>query len=232
VQPPAGRRKGVLAPVTGLLDRLRGAIDLLYRELLKFGVVGSVAFAVDIGVFNLLCTNLWPGTGPAPLDGHEKIAKVVSATLATLVAWLGNRHWSFRHRRQASAHRELLLFAIMNIGGMVIGVTCLTISHDALGLTSPLADNISGNLIGTGLGTLFRFWAYRTFVFTEFRDPAALGLAAIGEVDDAERVAPEPVPDPTPAAVPDPTPEPAATASAFPVRATRHGTPGHERPVA
>ena len=28
----------------------------LVRELLKFGVVGGVAFVVDIGVFNLCCT--------------------------------------------------------------------------------------------------------------------------------------------------------------------------------
>jgi hypothetical protein len=46
-------------------------------------------------------------------------------------------------------------------------VACLSFSHDLLGFTSPLADNISGNFFGIGLGTLFRFWAYRRFVFTE-----------------------------------------------------------------
>lgn len=173
----------MFAPATDLLDRIRGAVGLLYREVLKFGVVGSIAFAIDIGLFNLLSTGLWPGSGTAPLDGHEKVAKIVSATLATLVAWLGNRHWSFRHRRQVAAHRELLLFAIMNVGGMLIGVTCLTISHDVLGFTSSLADNVSGNLIGTALGTLFRFWAYRTFVFTELRSPASPDLIAVAEVD-------------------------------------------------
>jgi putative flippase GtrA len=150
-------------------------VGVLYREMLKFGLVGAVAFVVDIGMFNLLSTDLWPGTGPAPLDGHEKIAKAVSVTLATLVAWLGNRLWSFRHRRQAAAHRELLLFVIMNMAGLLIGVACLTISHDVLGFASTLADNVSGNLIGTALGTLFRFWAYRRFVFTEFRDPPSDG---------------------------------------------------------
>jgi hypothetical protein len=34
-------------------------------------------------------------------------------------------------------------------------------------LQSPLADNISGQLVGTALGTLFRFWSYRRFVFPE-----------------------------------------------------------------
>ena len=35
----------------------------------------------------------------------------------------------------------------------------------AVQLTSPLADNIAANVIGLGLGTMFRFWSYRRFVF-------------------------------------------------------------------
>jgi hypothetical protein len=48
---------------------------------------------------------------------------------------------------------------------MLIAVACLAVSHYLLGLTSPLADNISANAVGLVLGMLFRFWSYRTFVF-------------------------------------------------------------------
>jgi putative flippase GtrA len=157
-------------PKVGLVARLRAALDLVYREAIKFGTVGAVAFVTDVGLFNLLCTSLWPGDGVPPLDGHEKAAKLISASVATLVAWLGNRYWTFRHRRQATPARELAQFVLMNVVGMLIAVACLTVSHDLLGFTSNLADNISGNLIGIGLGTLFRFWAYRRFVFTETED--------------------------------------------------------------
>ncbi len=170
---PVGRRT-TAAAVAAPVRRLRSAMDLVYREMLKFGLVGAVAFVVDVGGFNLLTTGLWPGQGPAPMDGHEKLAKVISVSAATLVAWLGNRYWSFRHRRQASPPRELAVFIVMNLGGMAIAVGCLTVSHDVFGFHSALADNVSGNLVGTGLGTLFRFWAYRRFVFTELRtEPAA-----------------------------------------------------------
>ena len=40
------------------------------------------------------------------------------------------------------------------------------ISHDVLGLTSRLADNISANIIGLALGTIFRYLTYKRFVFT------------------------------------------------------------------
>ena len=34
-----------------------------------------------------------------------------------------------------------------------------------LGLTSRLADNISANVVGLALGTVFRYWSYKRFVF-------------------------------------------------------------------
>jgi putative flippase GtrA len=151
--------------IPAAVSRLRGTVGVVYREMLKFGAVGLVAFVVDVGLFNLLTSDLWFGTGSPPLDGHEKFAKVVSASTATVVAWLGNRYWSFRHRRQSSRGREFLTFVFLNVIATGIAVLCLAVSHDLLGFTSHLADNLSGNVIGIGLGTLFRFWAYRRFVF-------------------------------------------------------------------
>jgi putative flippase GtrA len=174
------------------VSRLRGTVDVVYREMLKFGAVGAFAFIVDVGLFNILTTDLWFGAGAPPLDGHEKLAKVVSASTATVVAWLGNRYWSFRHRRQSSRSREFVTFVLMNVIAMGIAVACLGVSHDLLGYTSKLADNISGNVIGIALGTLFRFWAYRTFVFTEFLDPEGRDRA---EDPDAEPL-PAPVAQP------------------------------------
>ena len=48
---------------------------------------------------------------------------------------------------------------------MAIAVATLGISHYVLGFTSPLADNIAANGVGLALGTAFRFWSYRRWVF-------------------------------------------------------------------
>ena len=147
-----------------LFARAYASVDVLYRELIKFGAIGAIAFVVDIGVFNLLRHEVVGNLADKPLT-----AKTISVLAATIVAWLGNRYWTFRHRRRASRRREFVLFLLMNIGGLGIALACLGFSHYLLGLTSALADNIAGNMVGLALGTLFRFWAYRQFVFTDLR---------------------------------------------------------------
>jgi putative flippase GtrA len=156
-----------------LLDRARGAMDVVVREMIKFGAVGAVAFVVDVGVFNLLRFGLGDG---GPLESKPITAKVISATCATVVAWLGNRIWTFRHRGKLHAAHEFALFVTFNVIGMLISVACLAFSHYVLDLTTARDDNISANGVGLVLGTLFRFWAYRTFVFTaELADDDVLG---------------------------------------------------------
>ena len=130
-------------------------------ELARFGSGGAVAYVVDLGLFNLL------RFGPGDLmESKPLTAKVVSVAVATLVAWVGNRYWTFAERRTSSRGRELAGFVVVNIGGLVIGVGCLAFSHYVLGLHTALADNISANVIGLFLGTAFRYVAYRRLVFT------------------------------------------------------------------
>ena len=154
----------------GLLDRARGTLDVLVREMLKFGVVGAVAFVIDLGGYNLLVFGphllgmIGEGNTAGVLHDKPLTARIISASVATLVAWLGNRLWTFRHRRQRPAAHELALFVMFNVAAMVISVICLGFSRYLLGLDSQLSDNFA-NIVGIGIGTLFRFWAYRKFVF-------------------------------------------------------------------
>lgn len=154
----------------GLLDRARGALDVLVREMLKFGVVGAVAFVIDLGGYNLLVfgPHLRGMFGDQLTAGvlHDKplTARVISAAVATLVAWLGNRLWTFRRRRNRPATHELTLFVLFNVVAMVIAVASLGVSRYIFDLRTQLADNVT-NILGIGIGTLFRFWSYRRFVF-------------------------------------------------------------------
>lgn len=133
-------------------------------QILRFVVIGGAGFAVDVGGFNLLRY-----AGP---DGHGVMyryvlgAKLISGALGVLVSWLGNRYWVFRDTRRDKLHHEFVLFLVVSVIGIGMTLVCLWVSHYLMGLTSQLDDNISANVIGLGLATLFRFWAYKRFVFT------------------------------------------------------------------
>lgn len=144
-----------------LLRGLYGRVEHLVHEAAKFGVVGLVALVVDVGLFNLL---RYAG-GEGPMYDRPLTAKIVSVSVATTVAYVGNRYWTFRDRGRTSFGREYVLFFVLNGVGLLISVGCLWLSHYALGLHSALADNISANVVGLALGTLFRFWSYRRWVF-------------------------------------------------------------------
>lgn len=136
------------------------------RELLSFGLVGSVGLVVDIVVFNALRTTM---LSPTFVHGGPLFAKVISTTFAIGCNWVGNRLWTYRDRRRSDVVREGLEFAVVSGAGMAIALCCLWVSHYLLGYTSLLADNVATNIVGLALGTAFRFVLYRWWVFGAFR---------------------------------------------------------------
>ena len=130
------------------------------RELTSFSIVGALAYVIDAGGFNVLVH-----IPHAPLETKPLTAKVLSTLAAIVFAYYGNREWTWRDRTRARLRRELTLFFILNFVALIIAVVILGFSRYVLGFESALADNISGNIIGVGLGTLFRYWSYQRWIF-------------------------------------------------------------------
>ena len=126
-------------------------------QLATFGAVGLVAFVVDFTIYNVLLLG--------PLHHYTITAKVISVTIATIVAWLGNRYLTFRAQNTRALWREAVLFAISNLLGLGIAALCLFVSHYVFGFVSPISDNIAANGVGLVLGTTFRYYSYRFLVF-------------------------------------------------------------------
>ena len=146
-------------------------VEHLVHEVAKFGLVGLLGMVVDLPIYNWLVFD-----NPLVVVGHHGdgmlhdkpvTAKFISVTVATVATYLGNRHWTWKHRERTGLHREYVLFFVLNGIGLLIAAGCLGFSRYVLDLHNALADNISANVIGLGLGTLFRFWSYRRWVFRE-----------------------------------------------------------------
>jgi dolichol-phosphate mannosyltransferase len=128
-------------------------------ELSLFAAVGACGFAVDVVAFSTL-RSLDPFRLLDPT-----VARTMAMGLAMCVTFAGHRALTWRHEANSIRPREIGLFALLNLVGLAISNSCLAISHDVMGFTSLLADNISANVVGLGLGTIFRFYTYRRLVF-------------------------------------------------------------------
>lgn len=155
----------------------------LIHEGAKFLIVGGIGFVVVLA-------------GSYALHFELGVGKFTSVTIATVVAtvitFLGNRHWSFQHRQGAGARSETVLFFVLNGVGLLIQYASIFVVTDLLGLGGRLWYTIA-NLIGIGIGTLFRFWSYRKWIWVK----PEVHLARLSRGRHRKgRTAPVPVPVP------------------------------------
>jgi putative flippase GtrA len=153
-----------------LVSLRKRCVDLI-PELAKFGVVGLVGSVIDLG-------------GAAYLHGAEGIgpmvSKAISLIAATVVTYLGSRFWTFRHRVNQALLREGMLFVALNVVGLVIAEAVIAFVSYGLDMKHVLAYN-AASLVGTGLGTIFRYFSYKKWVFLAGTPAAAVaaGEAAV-----------------------------------------------------
>jgi putative flippase GtrA len=132
-------------------------------EILKFCLIGGIGTVIDLG-------------GAGLLHGHYHFeplaAKAASVTVATVFTYVGSRFWTFKHRENQSVGREAALFFVLNVAGLVIAEAVIVLVVYVMGLRGTLDYN-AASVMGSGLGTVFRFYAYRKWVFLAPAQPLA-----------------------------------------------------------
>jgi len=170
----------VPAPLRSLLIK--------HGELLKFGVVGGITFVITLAVNYTLKETI--------LSHNPVTALAVAVIIATIVSYILNREWSFSTRGgRERAHEAALFFLISGIG---VGLNSLPlyVSRYVLDLQVPdvsrfvqeAADFVSGMIIGTLLAMVFRWWAFKKWVFPaeNFRTARRGRVAPLHAVQDAD----------------------------------------------
>src|SRR5260370_41187893 len=114
------------------------------------------------------------------------VSKGLSVTAAAVITYLGSRFWTFRHRVNQALLREGVLFAALNLVGLAIAECVIAFVTYGLDMQGTLAYN-AASLAGTGLGTIFRYFSYKKWVFLAGAPGAAMaaGEAAISGLVDA-----------------------------------------------
>lgn len=173
--------------IAGLYARFRHLI----HEVAKFGIVGGVGFIVSLVGADLLRYDFSVG---------KYKAVTVATALATIVTFLGNRYWTYRHRAHVGTARESVLFFVMNGVGLLIQYACIALVVDGFGKDTQLWYNLA-NFAGIVLGTIFRFFSYRKWVWRapieavleghEALEPTGAQAAAGSAADGSRRAAGE-----------------------------------------
>ncbi len=132
---------------------LRKSWRILLKEVTAFGAIGLVSLVIDLSIYNALSPHGWLK------------AKFVSTIVATAFAYFGNRYLSFSHRARTSIARETSFFFGINLVVLIISELILGLFAYPLSQRSNhLVMNVV-NLATIALGTVFRFWLYKRFVF-------------------------------------------------------------------
>jgi putative flippase GtrA len=149
----------------GSARRLYERFRQLIHEGAKFGLIGIAGVFLNMGIANALYF-----IGPIK-------AATVAVIVTTVISYVANRYWSFRHRERTTVPRETVMFFLLNGVGLLIQWAVIGFTYYGIGQTGRLAYNFA-NMTGIVLGTLFRFWSYRKWVWIAPR-PAPEGHEAI-----------------------------------------------------
>jgi putative flippase GtrA len=143
----------------------------LAPEAMAFGVIGAANTLLYMVI-------VWVAL---PIGAVK--ASVLATIVTTTVAYVANRYWTYRHHSRTALRREYTLFFGFNLAGMVIQSGAVAIGKYGFGLTENDDKHLFAaiTLGGIALATVFRFWAYRTFVFLKPTriDEAVVGIDAV-----------------------------------------------------
>jgi len=149
--------------VRGLYMRFRQII----HEFAKFGIIGVIGLAITNIGYALLHSH---GVGPVT-------STTIATIIATIVAYFGNRYWSFRHRERTSVPREGTIFFVLNGIGLLIQDAVVAFNSYVLHLEHHKVAEFLALNAGIALATVFRFWSYRRFVWAAPAAGAGTGAA-------------------------------------------------------
>lgn len=156
--------------------------DTYYRfrhlgpEGAKFCTVGAMGAILQFLIQDTLHFKLGAGA---------LTAETIGIAAGMVLTFFGNRYWTYADKRSYGREffRETSQFLLWCLLGLGVQLGLQAIATYSLGLKSGLAYNLV-TAFGIGIATVFRFWAYRTFVFTAVQPSA----------EAVEQVQPEPAP--------------------------------------
>lgn len=98
----------------------------LIQQLMKFGVVGVIAFVIDYGLMVAL-------TELAGID--YLVSATISFTVSVVFNYVASMRYVFTHKEGMSRHREFVIFVVLSVVGLVINDVLMWVGTSLLGIS-------------------------------------------------------------------------------------------------
>lgn len=153
-----------------------GRMRKLTEQLMKFGVVGLIAFVIDVGVMNLLLM----------FHLHNIIATTIGFLVSLVFNYVASMRFVFVHREDMARWMEALVFLVSSaiglfINDVIVWLSTYGMAHDAFvsdHAAYTLRTNV-GKIIATVVVALWNF-VIRKWLLDNTRTHAMARLRAGG----------------------------------------------------
>lgn len=153
-------------PVVGTVWRRLLARPKELERFIKFALVGTLGFGVDVTVLNLMkrlfeAVGLGMGWNVAmePRQIQLALANTISFSTAVLSNFTWNRLWTFPESRERPIRSQLVQFAVVNVAGWGIN-TLLLLVLDRYLFAHFVGERLSYNLAKAVATIVVLFWNF------------------------------------------------------------------------
>ena len=139
-------------------------MQLIFRQAIKFVLVGALNTVIDLGVLNILilASGISAGLGYSIFKGISFIAAVVNS-------YFLNRSWTFRGGATSKTQKEFFQFFIASVIGFAINVSVASFVVNFIGPQFGIGAKLWAN-VGAILATLTAmFWNFLAYKFIVFK---------------------------------------------------------------
>ena len=97
----------------------------LIAQIMKFGVVGVIAFAIDYGLLALLTE---------AFGVNYLVSATVSFIVSVVFNYVASMRYVFRHKEGMSRRSEFVIFVVLSVIGLAINNLCMWAGVELLGV--------------------------------------------------------------------------------------------------
>ena len=127
----------------------------LFEQIIKFGIVGVIAFVIDYGVMVALVEIL---------SMDSILAATISFTVSVIFNYLASMKYVFVGRKDQSKQAQFIIFIVLSVIGLGINDGIMWILNKYLSLVIPEYYYMISKIFATGVVMVWNFISRKIFL--------------------------------------------------------------------